>query len=134
MRSRYTAYARHAIDYLHATSGPAVRKEFDAAATRKWAESATWDGLEILGTEGGGEADAEGTVEFLARYTINGSICNHREIASFRRTDGRWIFEDGRVIGPDPVRREAPKIGRNDPCPCGSGRKFKKCCVAKSGA
>ena len=25
-------------------------------------------------------------------------------------------------------RREAPKIGRNDPCPCGSGRKYKKCC------
>jgi preprotein translocase subunit SecA len=26
-----------------------------------------------------------------------------------------------------PVRRESPKIGRNDPCPCGSGQKFKKC-------
>lgn len=28
------------------------------------------------------------------------------------------------------IRREAPKVGRNDPCPCGSGRKFKKCCGA----
>jgi len=27
----------------------------------------------------------------------------------------------------DPVRRDAPKVGRNDPCPCGSGRKFKQC-------
>lgn len=27
-----------------------------------------------------------------------------------------------------PVRRGAPAIGRNDPCPCGSGKKFKKCC------
>jgi SEC-C motif len=27
-----------------------------------------------------------------------------------------------------PVRRETPKVGRNDPCPCGSGKKFKKCC------
>jgi preprotein translocase subunit SecA len=26
-----------------------------------------------------------------------------------------------------PIRRESPKIGRNDPCPCGSGLKFKKC-------
>jgi preprotein translocase subunit SecA len=25
------------------------------------------------------------------------------------------------------VRREAPKVGRNDPCPCGSGKKFKNC-------
>ena len=27
-----------------------------------------------------------------------------------------------------PVRREAPKVGRNEPCPCGSGKKFKSCC------
>jgi uncharacterized protein len=31
---------------------------------------------------------------------------------------------------PATVRREAPKTGRNDPCPCGSGRKFKQCCGA----
>ncbi|WP_082849957.1 SEC-C metal-binding domain-containing protein [Halioglobus sp. HI00S01] len=29
---------------------------------------------------------------------------------------------------PEPVTRLAPKVGRNDPCPCGSERKFKKCC------
>jgi tetratricopeptide (TPR) repeat protein len=29
---------------------------------------------------------------------------------------------------PAAVRREGPKVGRNDPCPCGSGRKFKRCC------
>ncbi|MEZ6036510.1 MAG: SEC-C metal-binding domain-containing protein [Planctomycetota bacterium] len=29
------------------------------------------------------------------------------------------------------VRRQAPKVQRNDPCPCGSGRKFKKCCASK---
>ena len=28
------------------------------------------------------------------------------------------------------IRREAPKVGRNDPCPCGSGKKYKKCCAA----
>ncbi|MCK5807429.1 preprotein translocase subunit SecA [bacterium] len=31
----------------------------------------------------------------------------------------------------EPRKREAPKVGRNDPCPCGSGRKFKKCCAGK---
>ena len=30
------------------------------------------------------------------------------------------------------VRNEGPKIGRNDPCPCGSGKKYKKCCGARS--
>jgi preprotein translocase subunit SecA len=29
---------------------------------------------------------------------------------------------------PEPIRRTEPKIGRNDPCPCGSGKKYKKCC------
>ncbi|MAE02891.1 MAG: zinc chelation protein SecC [Porticoccaceae bacterium] len=27
-----------------------------------------------------------------------------------------------------PITRDAPKVGRNDPCICGNGRKFKKCC------
>jgi uncharacterized protein YecA (UPF0149 family) len=31
---------------------------------------------------------------------------------------------------PQPVRRAEPKVGRNDPCPCGSGKKYKKCCGA----
>ena len=29
---------------------------------------------------------------------------------------------------PTPIRKDAPKVGRNDPCPCGSGKKYKKCC------
>ncbi|GIZ53875.1 UPF0149 family protein [Noviherbaspirillum aridicola] len=32
------------------------------------------------------------------------------------------------------VQRETPKVGRNDSCPCGSGKKFKKCCGAQDGA
>jgi tetratricopeptide (TPR) repeat protein len=28
------------------------------------------------------------------------------------------------------IRRHGPKVGRNDPCPCGSGKKFKKCCMS----
>jgi len=31
----------------------------------------------------------------------------------------------------EPVRRETPRVGRNDPCPCGSGKKFKKCCMRR---
>ena len=32
-----------------------------------------------------------------------------------------------RALAPPTVRRDGDKVGRNDPCPCGSGRKFKKC-------
>jgi uncharacterized protein YchJ len=31
-----------------------------------------------------------------------------------------------------PIRRSEPKVGRNDPCPCGSGKKYKKCCGASA--
>jgi len=39
--------------------------------------------------------------------------------------------EDGKGVT---VRREGKKVGRNDPCPCGSGRKYKKCCLPKEEA
>ena len=38
------------------------------------------------------------------------------------------MYEDDEEPIIQPIRREQPKIGRNDPCPCGSGRKYKKCC------
>ncbi len=34
---------------------------------------------------------------------------------------------------PDPIRHAEPRVGRNDPCPCGSGKKYKSCCLRKSG-
>ncbi|MCU1295713.1 MAG: preprotein translocase subunit SecA [Bryobacterales bacterium] len=37
-----------------------------------------------------------------------------------------------RVLPPAPVQRAGQKVGRNDPCPCGSGKKFKKCCLSKA--
>jgi hypothetical protein len=35
---------------------------------------------------------------------------------------------------PQPIRRESPKIGRNEPCPCGSGMKYKRCCLTRDEA
>ncbi|NLF08825.1 MAG: hypothetical protein GX594_12720, partial [Pirellulaceae bacterium] len=32
---------------------------------------------------------------------------------------------------PQPIRRREQRVGRNDPCPCGSGKKFKACCMRK---
>ncbi|MFR3635689.1 MAG: SEC-C metal-binding domain-containing protein, partial [Sutterella sp.] len=41
-------------------------------------------------------------------------------------------FELRKAFRPNvPVRNESPKIGRNDPCPCGSGKKYKQCCGKK---
>ena len=68
-------------------------------------------------------------VEFVARYKFRGKAFAHHELASFRKVDGRWQYVDG-VINPRPAQRVAEKVGRNDPCTCGSGKKFKKCCGA----
>jgi len=46
----------------------------------------------------------------------------------FRSGAWREAFEEVQ----QPFVREGPKVGRNDPCPCGSGRKFKQCCMRKS--
>ena len=130
MRSRYTAYALCSIDYLYKTSGDRVRKEFDAEGSKRWAEAADWTGLDVLLVEEGGEKDEWGQIEFVAHYTIKEKQFDHHERAEFSKINGHWFFMDGNVIGPDPIRRETPKIGRNAPCPCGSGKKHKKCCGA----
>jgi hypothetical protein len=44
------------------------------------------------------------------------------------------LFDDENLHLPEPYVREAPKIGRNDPCPCGSGRKYKRCCLGREEA
>jgi preprotein translocase subunit SecA len=38
----------------------------------------------------------------------------------------------GEGARPKTIVRETPKVGRNDPCPCGSGKKYKKCCGANA--
>ena len=128
MRARYSAYAMGNIEYLYKTSGPRVRKEFDAENSKKWAESARWNGLDIVATTDGGEGDETGRVEFVAHYTVKENDFDHHEIADFAKLDGEWRFMDGKIFGTDPFRRDQPKVGRNDLCPCGSGKKYKKCC------
>ena len=54
----------------------------------------------------------------------------HHEVASFRKEDGVWYFVDGIEVKPRPFKRLTPKLGPNDPCSCGSGKKYKKCCGA----
>jgi SEC-C motif-containing protein len=128
MRSRYTAYARGDVDYIVNTHDPARTDEVDRKNTEAWSKQSQWLGLEILATDKGGVDDEEGVVEFLARYKIKSATISHRERATFQRISGRWYFMDGEEIAGPPIVREGPRVGRNDPCPCGSGKKHKKCC------
>jgi len=130
MRSRYSAYVEHAIDYIIKTCVHRGKEDIDYKSTRDWSEQSTWLGLKIISTEKGGTADTEGVVEFEASYERDGLKDVHHETAKFKRkndAEGEWLYEDGR-ISPRTIVRASPKVGRNDPCPCGSGKKYKHCC------
>jgi SEC-C motif-containing protein len=107
---------------------PEAEDDVDRANTEAWSKQSKWLGLEILSTDKGGPDDEEGGVEFVARYKLKGMNVSHHERATFRKHNGRWVFVDGEEVAPPPMKREEPRIGRNDPCPCGSGKKYKKCC------
>ncbi len=126
MASRYIAYSTGDVDYILATHDPATRDETDREATEEWAKTARFHGLSILSSKAGGPSDDEGEVEFIALYEQAGREHEHHERSTFRRIEGKWYFVDAKVLR-DPVRRAEPKVGRNDPCPCGSGKKYKKC-------
>lgn len=125
MRSRYTAYTKAAMDYLFATTHPGHRQGYDHEGTRTWAENAVWLGLEIVSSRGGKE-DALGEVEFIARFSEDGVETSHHELGKFKKVDEHWYFTEGKMVGVKPII--STKVGRNDPCPCGSGSKYKKCC------
>ena len=128
MRSRYSAFAKTEVEYLYTSTLPSQRSQHDPEGSREWAENSEWHGLTIVKTEKGGENDTDGSVEFIAEFTQQGQKIDHHELATFKKEEGRWYFEDGEGVAQRPFKREAPKVGRNDPCPCGSGKKFKKCC------
>jgi SEC-C motif-containing protein len=126
MRSRYTAYTVHSIDYIINTSLD-ENERIDYKETKDWSENSKWLGLKIISTDQGGPADTEGTVEFEASFERDGLKDIHHETARFAKKGEKWMYKDGEIV-PKTVVRTGPKIGRNDPCPCGSGRKYKHCC------
>jgi SEC-C motif-containing protein len=126
MRARYSAYTKTEMDFVFNSTDPANREGYDHDGTRAWAENSEWLGLEIIGTVKGGADDSNGEVEFIARFKENGILREHHENALFKRKEGIWYFSDGVMAKPKPVT--VTKVGRNDPCPCGSGQKYKKCC------
>lgn len=135
MRSRYSAYVCRASEYLLATWHPTHRpRKLDLRS-----DSTEWLGLRIVDVVDGGSDDQSGIVEFIARFRQGGHVASLHERSRFVRTDGTWLYVDGEVkrqqpqASPSasppasPVTRVAGP-GRNDPCPCGSGQKYKRCC------
>ncbi|WP_353176189.1 YchJ family metal-binding protein [Salinisphaera sp. T5B8] len=116
MRARYSAYALGDTAYVksswHASTRPAT---LDLPAGDRWL------GLTVVDS---GETDDAGWVHFRAISRDDNGFAVLEEYSRFLREHGQWFYVDG-----EPTVT-ALEPGRNDPCPCGSGRKFKKCCAA----
>lgn len=111
MRSRYTAQVLRDHDWLLATWHPATRR-----SRVDLEERVRWIGLEVLATQGGGPGDTSGTVEFVARYKLDGRAHRLHERSRFQRRNGGWLYLDGerdpddssRPTGTDPRPGDDP--------------------------
>jgi SEC-C motif-containing protein len=141
MRSRYCAYTLKAIDYIFDTYANSVKtaanenEQLTKAEIIEMVNSVIFVRLEIRnGSDGTGdsvnnESDL-GFVEFAAYYLDKNVLhCLHEKSRFVREyTTGKhneqkqWHYIDGTIIE-EPILN----LGRNDPCPCQSGKKFKKC-------
>ncbi len=114
MRSRYCAFALGKADYLSASWHHSQRP-----ASLSLDPNEQWLALEIMSSETNGDT---GAVHFRATSKDRNGFTILEERSRFVREQGHWFYLDG-TPSSTPL-----KPGRNDPCPCGSAKKFKKCC------
>ncbi len=117
MRSRYSAFVMKDADYLIKTWHPSCQAQQFRAELEKGFAHTEWLGLTLFASDDRRAAN-EGFVSFIARFNDNNRPGAIIERSRFLKENGQWYYIDG----------TRPLIGRNDPCPCGSGKKFKKCC------
>ncbi len=125
MRARYTAYTQANAEYIMATWHPSHRDGLTLTNLCESAQSLDWQRLEVIHSAGEGQA-REGVVEFKAWYRQADQLGALHERSRFVREGLQWFYVKGE-INPSTPRQ---KISRNAPCPCGSGKKYKRCCGA----
>jgi SEC-C motif domain protein len=123
MRSRFTAYSLANVDYILDTCHPSILKQQDPIALQRWCETSQFLRLELIETKQGGLEDEQGFVRFIAWIKEKDVLGGIHERSTFTRFEDRWTYLSGQHF-------TLKMPGPNDPCPCGSGQKFKKCCGA----
>lgn len=123
MRSRYSAYCHHqnnpqCYSYILQTYHSRARSEHNLADIAEFAKAVRFVGLRIIEDV---RLSAQ-QVHFIASYLVGDKLELLDEISDFELENGLWTYSSG-VLTEHP----AVKLSRNDPCPCGSGVKFKKC-------
>ena len=136
MRSRFTAFAKGLWDYLEQTKYPDGQELSAWHKTKFMHDDISWTKLDIIDVKKGGVSDEDGEVSFVAHYVENGEKKTLQEVSRFIKEEGKWFYSEheSKIISSAPssvaksIVRDQPKVGRNDPCPCGSNKKYKKCC------
>lgn len=138
LRSRYTAFVKHDVDYVLETHHPKTKSQVKREEIESWAKESVWIGMKIIKQEGGQASDNKGVIHFHAQYEAHAEdgpktdrlLHDHFEKSFFERDPNAanaWRFVDAEPMEKGTIRRSEPKTGRNDPCTCGSGKKYKKC-------
>ncbi|WP_445400068.1 YchJ family protein [Zobellella sp. An-6] len=122
MRSRYSAYRLGLGDYLVHSWHPDTLGSLTADELAATGQNTDWLGLSIVFTRGTPD-DEVGEVEFKVRYREAGRVLVLHERSRFLRHQERWVYHSGQF--------NPPKTGANQPCPCGSGKKYKQCCAKR---
>ncbi|MCE9687684.1 YchJ family protein [Shewanella sp. AS16] len=118
MRSRYAAFALKKFDYILASQHPEFLAGLTLAELAR-EPSPNWLGLDVMGSS---QEQDRGEVSFKAWYRLDGRLEVIHEHSLFVREQGRWYYTQGEQL-------PAKLPGRNDPCVCHSGKKFKQCCA-----
>ena len=126
MRTRYSAFVLVKPNYIVKTTIPAQQNLLDIKAIENWAKETDWAGLEIVThTPKLGKRHAQ--VEFKAYFKTNENLQAHHELSAFVKVTDKnsnnacWYFLDPTV---------SMSVSQKQPCICGSGEKFKRCCGA----
>ncbi|MEA1983719.1 MAG: YchJ family metal-binding protein [Campylobacterota bacterium] len=113
MRSRYSAYVKSDAKYLVFSSVCENQTEEDMVDIENFSSQVEWLKLDVINA-------IDERVEFKAYYRDKDGVQVLHEKSNFVLVDGVWKYKDGALYN--------SKIERNEPCPCASGKKFKKCC------
>ena len=125
MRARFSAHALGLLDFIVNTYHPDCKAFSHRKAIADSLHHTKWLNLQIISAEIDSTKN-QGFVEFKAFYIEDKKPgCLHersRFILENKDNISLWYYIDGVFPG------QNEKIGRNDPCFCGSGKKYKKCC------
>ena len=124
LEARYNTFVAGDVDFILESHHPETRAQVDRASIQAWSKESQWHGFEVESERVEGD---KAFLRFAVRYTRGTETFTHREDAEFRKSDAKWMYFDSQFPKQESIKRDGEKTGRNDPCPCGSGKKFKKC-------